>query len=66
MKELAMRFWSTESYAVRLIRVVFVGIGLSITNGEIPLPAWVGVVLCILGAAITGNGTKSGLPEGGN
>ena len=65
MRELWQRFWTVESYAVRIIRLVFVGIGTAVVGGQIPLPVWVGVVLSIVGAAISGNGTKSGLPEGG-
>ena len=63
MKALFLKFWTTEAYAVRLIRVLFVGVGTAIAAGQIPLPVWVGVVLGIVGAAISGDGTKSGIPK---
>jgi len=66
MKELFYRLWTTESYAVRSIRVLFVGVGTAIAAGQIPLPLWVGVVLSLVGAAITGTDSKSGIPEGGD
>ena len=62
MRELIFKFFTVEAYAVRMIRLVFVGLGTAIVGGQIPAPVWIGYALGIVGAAISGNGTKSGLP----
>ena len=67
MTELFWKFWTIESYATRLIRLLFVGVGTAITAGEIPVPegwGWTGPALAVIGAAITGgaDGTPSGIP----
>ena len=64
MKELFMRFWSKEAYAVRILRALFVGVGLAVTSGELPWPTWVGVLLGLVGAAITGDASKAGITPG--
>ena len=68
MKELFLKFWTMESYATRLIRILIVNVGIVLAGSNSPLPdewLYIGLIVSNIGAAITGGagGTKSGIPN---
>lgn len=66
MKELWLKFWTMESYAIRALRVLGVSLGFALASGAfLSLPPWVGVTVMVVSAALSGNETHSGIGRNG-
>ena len=66
MWPLIVRFFTKEAYAVRLIRLLMVAVGMMVAEGFAPiwLPEWAGYIFAAIGAMMTGtNDTPSGIPK---